>query len=299
MIELDVTLLRPAWGLLLPVICGAGWWLLFRAGGFGAWDKITDPQLVQAMAAIGRIEGGSFPLKPAALLLTAGIIAIALTGPAIERRDAQTYRNLDGVLFLVDASDSVTEGDRWPQLLSMGRLGVSALGSRPGGIIVYAGDAYVATDMTTDHRQLGQTLSLIDGQTVPDKGSRPERALALALQRMEEAGILAGDVVLFTDGDGLGSPSLQQVASLAARGVRVSLVSVHPTTAQIQTHAALGGGAVFTLDQSDDLANWLADVAATRLIRADYPVLFWHDLGRYMLYFALLPLLFLFWREGA
>ena len=299
MIELDVTLLRPVWGLFLVVVCGAGWWLLSRAGGFGAWDKVTDPQLVQAMAAIGRIEGGSFPLTTAALLLTTGIIAIALTGPAIERRDAQTYRNLDGVLFLVDASESVADDDRWPQMLSMGRLGVSALGSRPGGIIVYAGDAYVATDMTTDHRQLGQTLLLIDGQTVPDKGSRPERALALADQRMEEADILAGDVVIFTDGDGLGSSSLQQVASLASRGARVSLVSVHSPTAQIQTHATVGGGAVFILNQSDDLAIWLADDAATRLKRADYPVLFWHDLGRYLLFFALLPLLFLFWRAGA
>lgn len=297
--ELDVTLLRPVWGLFVLIVCGVGWWLLSRAGGFGAWDKVTDPQLVKAMAAIGRIESGSLPLTPAALLLTTGIIVIALTGPAIERRDAQTYRNLDGVLFVVDASDSVAEDDRWPQMLSMGRFGVSALGSRSGGIIVFAGDAYVATDMTTDHRQLGQTFSLIDGETVPNKGSRPERALALAIQRIEEAGILAGDVVIYTDGDGLGATSLQQVASLATRGARVSFVSLQSPTAQMQTHAGVGGGTVFTLDQTDDLALWLADDAATRLERADYPVLFWHDLGRYLLFLALFPLLFLFWRTQA
>ncbi|SLN69657.1 VWA domain-containing protein [Ruegeria meonggei] len=299
MSELDVTLLRPFWGLSLFFLCAVGWWVISRTGGFGAWDRVTDPQLMKAMAAIGRIEGGSFPLTPAALLLTSGIVAIALTGPAIERRDAQTYRNLDGVLFLVDVSDSVVDDSRWPQMLSMGRFGISALGSRPGSIIVFAGDAYVATDMTTDHRQLGQTFSLINGETVPDKGSRPERALALAFQRMEETGILAGDVVIFTDGDGLSSLSLQQVASLASRGARVSLVSLLSPTARTQMHAGVGGGAVFTLDQTDDLALWLADDAATRLERADYPVLFWHDLGRYLLIFALLPLLLLFWRERA
>ena len=299
MSDLDITLLRPLWGLAVLIVCGVGWWILTRSGGFGAWDKVTEPQLMKAMAAIGRIEGGSFPLTPVALLLATGIIAVALTGPAIERRDAQTYRNLDGVLFLVDASESVAEDDRWPQMLSMGRFGVGALGSRPGGIIVFAGDAYVATDMTTDHRQLGQTFSLINGETVPDKGSRPERALALAMQRIEEAGILAGDLVMFTDGGGFGSNSLQQVASLVTRGARVSLVSLRSPTAQMQTHASVGGGAVFTLDQTDDLALWLDDDAATRLERADYPVLFWHDLGRYLLFFALLPLLILFWREQA
>lgn len=297
MSELDVTFLRPFWGLLVFLLCAVGWWLVSRSGGFGAWDKVTDPQLVKAMAAIGRIEGGAFPVTPIALILTSGIIAFALTGPAIERRDAQTYRNLDGVLFLVDASASVVDDTRWPQMLGMGRFGISALGSRPGGIIVFAGDAYVATDMTTDHRQLGQTFSLITGNTVPDKGSRPERALALALQRIEEAGILAGDVVLFSDGEGLGATSLQHVASLASRGARVSFVSLDTQTAQMQTHAGVGGGIVFTLDQTDDLAHWLAEDAATRLERADYPVLFWHDLGRYLLVLGLLPLLLLFWRE--
>lgn len=299
MSALDFTVLRPLWGLSVVLLCATGWWVISRTGGFGAWDKVTDPQLMKAMVAIGRIEGGSFPITPVALLVTSGIIAIALTGPAIERRDAQTYRNLDGVLFLVDASDSVVDDQRWPQMLSMGRFGISALGSRPGGIIVFAGDAYVATDITTDHRQLGQTLSLIDKATVPDKGSRPERALALALRRIEEAKILAGDVVIFTDGDDLGPSSLQYVASLASRGARVSLVSLNSPTAQMKTHAGVGVGSVFTLDQTDDLAFWLADDAATRLERADYPVLFWHDLGRYLLFFALFPLLLLFWRERA
>ncbi|WP_170335208.1 vWA domain-containing protein [Ruegeria arenilitoris] len=295
----EFTLLRPLWLLALPGVAGLAWWVLSRARGFGAWDKVADAALIKAMAAIGRIEGAAFPLAPIVLLLVAGLSVVALTGPAVERRDAQTYRNLDGVLFLVDASASVVGNERWPQMLTMGRFGVGALGSRPGGIIVFAGDAYVATDMTTDHRQLGQTFSLIAADTVPDKGSRPERALALSARRMDEAGILAGDVVLFTDGEGLGAESLQHVAALAGRDVRVSLVAMADLSAQMQTHARVGGGAVFTLDQTDELGQWLAQDTAARLEKADYPVLFWHDLGRYILVLALFPMLLLFWRERA
>ncbi|MDP5217058.1 VWA domain-containing protein [Ruegeria sp. 2205SS24-7] len=295
----DITLLRPLWLLLLPVLGGFGWWLWSRSGGFGEWDRATNPVLMRAMATLGRIDASVNRTPLVALLVAMGICILALSGPAIERRDAQSFRNLDGVLFVVDASSSVTDDPRWPQMLTMGRFGVSALGTRPGGIIVYAGDAYVATDMTADHRQVGQTFSLIDAQTVPDRGSRPERALALAGQLMREADVLAGDVVLFTDGVGLGPASLQEAAALAEAGTRLSVVSLSNAAAGMETHASVGGGAVFTLEQTDDLQEWLASDAGMRLEQADYPVLFWRDMGRYLLVLALVPLLLLFRRDTA
>ncbi len=295
----DITLLRPLWLLLLPVLGGFGWWLWSRSGGFGEWDRAANPVLMRAMAALGRIDASANLGPLIALLVAVGICVLALSGPAIERRDAQSFRNLDGVLFVVDMSTSVTDDPRWPQLLTMGRFGVSALGTRPGGIIVYAGDAYVAADMTADHRQVGQTFSLIDAQTVPDRGSRPERALALAGQLMLEADVVAGDVVLFTDGAGLGPASLQNAAALAGLGARLSLVSLGDASAEMETHASVGSGAVFTLDQTDALQQWLASDARIRLEQAEYPVLFWRDMGRYLLVLALFPLLLLFRRNAA
>ncbi|MFA3916356.1 VWA domain-containing protein [Ruegeria hyattellae] len=295
----DITLLRPLWLLLLPVLGGFGWWLWSRSGGFGEWDRAANPVLMRAMVALGRIDSSANRKPLIALLVAVAIFILALAGPAIERRDAQSFRNLDGVLFVVDASSSVTDNRRWPQMLTMGRFGVSALGARPGGIIVYAGDAYVATDMTTDHRQVGQTFSLINSQTIPDKGSRPERALALAGQLIREADVLAGDVVLFSDGAGLGPASLQEAAALAEAGARLSLVSLGDAAAGMETHASVGGGVVFTLEQTDALRDWLTSDARMRLEQADYPVLFWRDMGRYLLVLALFPLLLLFRRETA
>ncbi|WP_171173061.1 VWA domain-containing protein [Ruegeria sp. HKCCD8929] len=296
---LDVTLLRPLWLLALPVLGLVGWWLWSRRGGFGAWDKAADPVLMQAMAALGRVDAAAARLPMAVLLGAVALCVLALSGPAVERRDTQSYRNLDGVLFLVDASPSVTEDARWPQMLTMGRFGLGALGTRPGGIIVFAGDAYVASDMTADHLQLGQSFSLIDADTVPDPGSRPERALSLAAGLLAGAEVIAGDVVMFTDGAGLGPASLQEAAAIAGQGTRVSLVALGDPVPAMATHASVGGGQVFTLDQTDDLGRWLADEARTRLERQDYPLLYWRDMGRYLLVLALLPLLLLFRREAA
>ncbi len=295
---LEITLLRPVWLLaLLPLLVFARWAWLGRSGA-GDWHKAADPALMQAMTALGRIDPRN---NRGPLIATLSIIAltlVAIAGPAVERRDTLSYRNLDGVLFLIDASPSVTDDPGWTQFLTMGRLGLSALGTRPGGLIVYSGDAYVATDMTNDHLQLGQTLSLIDADTVPDQGSRPERALKMAADILQQADVIAGDVVMFTDGAGFGAASLRHAARIAELGARLSIVSLHEPAPDMHTHVAAGDGAVFTSDQSEAFSNLLREDVRTRLEAQNYPLLYWKDLGRYLLAFALIPMLLMFRRAA-
>ncbi|MGC3940649.1 vWA domain-containing protein [Roseobacter sp. EG26] len=297
MTALDFTLLRPMWLLALPVLGIAAWWLAIRRGGLGDWQRAADTALLQAMTALGRVDNQASRGPLWAILTVVLISVVALAGPALERRDTLSFRNLDGVVFVVDVSGSVTEHSNWPQLQTMGRFGLASLGTRPGALIVFAGDAYVATDMTLDHLQLGQTFSLLDAALVPDRGSRPERALALAVQLLSDAQVIAGDVILLTDGAGLGPASLRETAAISELGARVSLISIDTPTAAFDTHARAGGGEVFALDQSETLLRWLQADARTRLEAQDYPLLFWKDMGRYLLALALLPLLLLFRRR--
>lgn len=294
----EFTLLRPWWLMGLPALVAVGWWLAARKGGLGDWRKASDPALLRAMAALGRVDESARRGPLWALLAAVAVMIVAMSGPAVERRDTLSYRNLDGVLFVVDASASVTESPRWPQMLTMARFGIASLGTRPGGLIAYAGDAYVATDMTLDHLQLGQTLSLIGPELVPDAGSRPARALDQAVRMLRAAQVLAGDVVIFTDGAGLDAQSLQAAGEVAAQGARLSLVSLDAPGAAFETHAAAGDGRVFTLDQTDAFALWMTSDARTRLETQTYPLLFWKDMGRYLLVLALLPLLSLFRRQS-
>ena len=295
----DLTLLRPLWLVAIPVVLGLGWWLSRQRGGLGDWHRATDPALMRAMAALNRVDSSPSRASLLAMVVAVCVTVLALAGPGIERREAVSFRNLDGVIFVIDTSASVTEDPRWPQMQAMARFGLAALGTRPGGVIVFAGDAYVATDMTLDHLQLGQTLSLIDGQTVPDPGSRPARGLALATQILQEAEVIAGDVVLLTDGAGLGPETVRAASAIAALGARLSVVSLHAPGAAFATHAAAGNGAVFTLADTDGFAQYLSQTARSRLEAQDFPLLFWKDMGRYVLLLALVPLLFLFRRHPA
>ncbi|QFT81714.1 hypothetical protein FIU89_13905 [Roseovarius sp. THAF27] len=296
--SLDVTLLRPLWLLALPVLAGLAWWLWSRRQGLGDWQRAADPGMIRAMAALGRVEAQAGRSGLWAGMAVLGIAVLALAGPAVERRDTPSFRNLDGVLFVVDASASVMEDARWPRMQALGRFGLASLGTRPGGIVVYGGDAYLATGMTLDHVQLGQTFSLIGPELVPDPGTRPERALALAVARLEEAEIIAGDVVLFTDGAGLGPESLRLAARLSEIGARLSVVGMGDDPA-FGTHAQAGGGQVFGVDDGEALADMLGQDMAARLERQDYPLIFWSDMGRYLLLLAAVPMLLMFRRQGA
>lgn len=295
----DLSLLRPLWLIGLPVLAFLAWWLRRRQTGLGDWDKVIDPALMGGLRALGRVDRHGAAKRGIGALVAAALIVLALSGPATERRDAAAFRNLDGVIFVLDASTSVLTSDRWPQLLTMGRFGVAALGSRPGGLVLFAGDSYRAMDMTGDTLQLGQTLSVVDKDTLPDPGSRPERGLAMAAEMLRDADVLAGDVVLLTDGGGLGASTLEQAARIAAQGARLSVISLNAPDAGIDTLAITGGGMVFGLSDTDAFAAFMAGSGRDRLEKQDYPLLFWADYGRWLLLAAMVPVLLMFRRRGA
>lgn len=291
-----MTLLRPEWLLALPLLAGFAWWLSRRVGGIGDWERVSDPGLLQAMTQMGRVQRQGQGSGWKAALLAACLAILALTGPAVQRRDTVSFRNLDAAIFVLDASDSATESPAWPQLVALARHGMAALGTRPGALVVYAGDAYVATDVTGDLKQLGQTLSLVDGETVPDKGSRPERGLNMALQLLAEGDVIYGDVILFSDGGGYGPQVVAAAQRIAARGARLSVVPIGDPVAGA---LAVGGGDVFALEDTLRFASFLNGQGRAQLMAQDYPLLYWRDLGRWLLALALLPLLTLFRRAAA
>jgi len=226
-------------------------------------------------------------------MLAAALVILGLSGPAVERRDALSFRNLDAVIFVLDVSEEMATRADWTDVQLLGRFAIASLGTRPGALIVYGGDAYVATDLTRDHTQLGQTFALIEPGLVPDPGALPRPALALAEQILTEGQILNGDVVLITGGTG--EDLRAEAQRLAATGARLSIVL--PGGGAPSWGAELGGQ-VFDLKDIDPLSTYLQQQARTALERDEYPLLYWRDLGRYVLALAVLPLLLLFLRDG-
>ncbi|WAJ26980.1 vWA domain-containing protein [Antarcticirhabdus aurantiaca] len=302
----DLTLLRPAWLLGLPLVALAAVYVWRRRSGLGAWEAAVDPAMMRALSALGRVVPGARRRHRAPVLLCA-LLALALVGPAVPDDEAPTFRNLDAVVLVMDLSDSVVTGGRFPAAQGAASFVAREAGSRPIALVVFAGDAYLASAFTTDAEALETTIAVLAADTVPEKGSRAERGLAMAKTLLDQAEILSGDVVLVSDGEGLSPAALREAERIAAGGSRVSTLFVEPNAAAaaapppdadaLARLAEAGGGVAGSALAPAGVAARLAQNEAATLRRSDLVALLWHDYGRVLLAAAMLPALFFFRRE--
>ncbi|MFD1356064.1 vWA domain-containing protein [Methylorubrum suomiense] len=307
MIE-SLTLLRPLWFLAVPVVVLLALRAAWRSAPLGDWAKAVDAALKALHARRGAVLGGRRQANLAAAL-AAGILAVALTGPAVERPEATTFRNLDATVIVLDLSRSVTEGGRFKEARQAAESVAEAAGTRSVALLVYAGDAYTAVSPTTDRDAIGTTLFALDADTVPDRGTHPERGLALARRILAEANVVAADVVLITDGDGIGQAAEREAAAIRAKGWQLHSLFVPagkalppgaPATDRtaLDRLAASGGGKSADIDAPQAVLDRVGASTAQHLAAGGYGVLAFADLGRWLLLLALVPALLLFRRSA-
>ncbi len=302
-----VTLLRPWWLLALPVLGLLAWRAAHRSAPLGDWVRAVEPHLMAALAARGAVRPGRRGGQ-VLLVLAGALLALGLAGPALERRDVAGFRNLDGTILCLDLSRSVAEGGRLGEMRVLAQALAEAAGTRSVALVAYAGDAYLAATPTTDRDSLGTILFALDGATVPDRGSHPARALALARRTLAEGAVVTGDVVLVSDGGGLDDAAMREAAALAADGHRVHTVLVtdpalppeapRPDGAGMARLATTGGGSAGSLDAPAPVLAAISETVARHLAEGGYAVLAWRDLGRWLAGLALLPVLMLFRRSA-
>ena len=303
-----LTLLRPWWLAALPIVVALALYAVRRAAPLGDWGREVDPALMAYLSRTGSVLGGKRGANLAAGLCAAGLV-LGLAGPAVERRDTGTFRNLDETILVVDLSRSVAEGGNLQGVREAAASVAQAAGTRPVALVIYAGDAYLAASPTTDRDSLGTTLFSLDADTVPDRGSHPERGLALASRTLAEANVIAADVVLISDGDGIGEAALREAGAIRARGWRLDTLFVPATKAlppgvpkpdpgPLQRLAAAGGGTSAEIRAATPVLDAVAAPTAQHLAAGGYGVVAFADLGRWLLALAALPALLLFRRSA-
>ena len=305
----DLILLRPWWLILLPVLLVMGYWVRHRRLT-GGWASIIAPDLLPSLRRLGLlVEGGghAHTLLPFAI---SGVIVLALAGPAMQRPGSVQMRELDPMILLLDLSPSVVVD---PQVLaslqSTAAELLSLAGSRPVGMMVYAADGYLASAPTTDAMSLQGLIAVLDRDTVPVAGSRPDIALSMARDLFSSAqnatGIGGADLVLISDGGGAGPLAIEEAARLASDGARVWALFLDrnaqgaptPSRTALQDLTSAGGGATLSASQAPDLIQQIGAARTARFARDRLPGQALIDLGPWLLPAAMLLLFPLFRRR--
>lgn len=305
MIEVfGITLLRPEWIAALLLIAGLGIFMAPRISGLAGWTKVVDEPLLEAMNKMGRVRPGSGGRNwlPA---IIATIIGVAMLGPATRVREEQSFRNLDGLVLVMDMSRSVTEGGDLTSAVAATRLMLAQSGARSVGLVIFAGDAYQVSAFTSDLTAIGTMMALLDAETVPDPGSRPERGLQEASAMLQQASIISGDVLMITDGGGISDAVRREVETIVGSGARVSVLlipssagPVAPDPAKVQELVQIGGGVLTNIVDTSAMSEMLSTSVGAEHASGGFAALNWRDFGRWVLLIALFPALALF-RKGA
>lgn len=299
-------LLRPFWLLaLVPVVVAAIW--VWRRRQAGDWGLVVDADLLPTLRRLGfLIEGGR---SPSAMLpfVAAGLMVLALSGPAVLRPGAVAFRALDPMVLVLDLSPSVVADARVLGDLQAGAAGLMA-GSegRPVGMMVYAGDAYLASAPTSDAQTLQGLIAVLGPGTMPIAGSRPDIALSMARDLFGGAGGIGGaDLVVISDGGGMGPRTTEEAARLAHDGARVWALALPRAApgappadpAALADLVRAGNGQSLPVADAPALLARIAAVRTARLTREPEAGTSFRDLGPWLLPLALAALFPLFQRR--
>ncbi|MFC0278332.1 VWA domain-containing protein [Falsigemmobacter intermedius] len=307
----ELIFLRPWWlAALLPLAALA--WRLWRQSPHGGWARVISPQMLVLLQRDGWLRPGEAGRLRLWLPLAGALLIVALSGPAVPRAGQAEYRRLDPLLLLLDLSPSVVASPvalAGLQTAAM-RLLQSAEG-RPVGVMGWAADAYLISSPTSDAESLEGTIAVLSQQTMPVAGSRPDIALSMARDLFagpetgEGPGIGGADLVVITDGAGIGERASEEARRLASDGARVWGLAL-PASAEgapapqpeaLRSLARAGGGEMFPEAATPELVQAIASAARLRLARDPQSAAALQDFGPWLLALAMIALLPLFRRR--
>ena len=218
---------RPEWLLGLVPLAGLLWLVKKPAGSANAWARVCDPHLLRHLTAS---RGGNSSRLPLAVLGAAWAIAVvALANPVWDKRELPVLESREARVLVLDLSRAMLADDLKPTRLARARFEMEDVLDRVDegqtGLVVFAGDAFVAAPLTSDTNTIRSLMAALDPGIMPVQGNRADLGLFAARGLLKQAGAADGDILLISGG--VTDDRLTKAArKLAAEGYRTSVLAV-------------------------------------------------------------------------
>lgn len=197
----DVTFLHKEflWFLLLIPVATA--WYLFKFKQQNASLKISSIEGFNDTSIWSKLKPILFVLR----MLTLAFITIALARPQIENVSTRTKINKGiDIIMAIDISGSMLAKDLKPnRLRALKKVAGEFIKGRPNdriGLVLYAGESYTKTPITSDKAIVVGSLNEIDYDPRMTDGTAIGSGLATAVNRLKESKAKSKVIILLTDG---------------------------------------------------------------------------------------------------
>ena len=188
-------------------------WLLSIIPLVVGWHVFTRKKS-QAVLKISSLEGfrskSSFLSRLQPLLFVLRILSLVLIVMALARPQTmdvstrtKTNKGID-IVMAIDISSSMLAQDLKPnRLTALKRVAASFIDDRVSdriGLVIYAGESYTKTPITSDRAIVKNALSKIEFEGLIDDGTAIGMGLATAVNRLKESRAKSKVIILLTDG---------------------------------------------------------------------------------------------------
>lgn len=224
-----MTFAHPYFLWLLAVLIPMTAWYVYRTRRGGAAIRIsTVAGVVRAPKTVRYfLRHVPFVLRCAAVAL----LVVALARPRFAEHNSRTNAEGIDIMLAIDVSGSMLARDFRPDRITAAKeVAGTFIADRYGdriGLVVFAGEAYTQSPLTTDQGTLQTLLSRIRSGLVED-GTAIGNGLATAINRLRESDAKSKVIILLTDGENnAGQIAPATAAEIArAQGIRVYTIGV-------------------------------------------------------------------------
>lgn len=211
-------------------------------------------------------------------MIAIALIVVALARPQTHSENAKT-KITDGIdiVMAIDVSASMLSQDLKPNRFeALKKVALQFVKDRPNdriGLVIYAGESYTKTPVTTDKSIILNALSEITYGQIED-GTAIGMGLATAVNRLKESKAKSRVIILLTDGvNNTGFIDPQTAAELAAEyGIKVYTVGIGTNGMALSPYALNADGSIIyrmqQVDIDEPLMKKIAQVTKGRYFRA-------------------------------
>ena len=271
----NITFANPPFFWLLLVLPLMVAWYVY-------WNKKSKPNVtLSSTIAFKKISSWKDYLYHslfALRLLAVALIIIALARPQTHSENAQT-KITDGIdiVMAIDVSSSMLSQDLKPNRFeALKKVASQFVKDRPNdriGLVVYAGESYTKTPVTTDKGIILSSLAELTYGQVED-GTAIGMGLATAVNRLKESKAKSRVIILLTDGvnnTGVIDPLI--AAELAAEyGIKVYTVGIGTNGMALSPYALNPDGSIMyrmlQVEIDESLMKKIAQITHGRYFRA-------------------------------
>jgi|WetSurMetagenome_2_1015567.scaffolds.fasta_scaffold141374_2 Ca-activated chloride channel homolog len=211
---------------ILPLLVGGYLFYLIRRKN--DFRRFGNPELIRNLVPdISMVRNN---LKFLLVLVSAGLLVVALAGPRFGSKMTQVRHEGIDLMIALDISNSMLAEDIRPSRLERAKQELSRLLDKLEddriGLIVFAGEAYTQIPITNDYLSAKMFLTGINTEMVSRQGTAIGDAINLAIRSFNSKSKAGKAIIIISDGEDHEGEVVEACKKAVEKGIRIYTIGM-------------------------------------------------------------------------